>query len=94
VITGSQVFVNGTARGTFKLEVGAGRAPQDWSLVNREPLARQGSLLGVWQTDGIPAGPYTLRLSVTTPEGIIAEATQVLTYTDTTRRSNEADDAQ
>ncbi len=81
-ISGSQVFINGTARGPYVLEVGAGAEPAEWSLINNEPIAKYGGMLGVWKTRGIPAGQYTLRLTVTTPEGIVARATQVVTYTE------------
>lgn len=78
VITGNQVIVNGTARFAFKLEVGTGRDPQTWQLVSQGVGGVQDSLLGIWQVSGFPPGAYTLRLGVTTPEGLVVIDTQAV----------------
>jgi hypothetical protein len=72
------VFVNGTARFAFTLEVGAGADPQAWQPVSRGIGGEESRLLGVWQADTFEPGEYTLRLRVVTPEGLPVEATQVV----------------
>lgn len=76
VITGTQAFVSGTARGPFTLEFGAGDAPQSWQLIGQNSASVENGLLGVWITGGLTPGTYTLRLRVTTGAGAGAEATQ------------------
>ncbi|MFV9503172.1 MAG: transglycosylase domain-containing protein [Oscillochloridaceae bacterium umkhey_bin13] len=79
-ITTTQVFVSGTARGPYSLEVGAGAAPSQWQLLAQSALPVNDSLLGVWSTAGLAAGEYTLRLRVTTPEGFSVSTTQLVQY--------------
>jgi 1A family penicillin-binding protein len=78
VVPRQQVFVNGTARFAFTLEVGAGADPQAWQPVSRGIGGEESRLLGVWQADTFEPGEYTLRLRVVTPEGLPVEATQVV----------------
>lgn len=79
-VAGSQVFVSGTAQFPFKLEVGSGPDPQEWQLVSAGIGGVQDRLLGVWQADAFPPGEYTLRLLVTTPEGLHVSDTQLVRY--------------
>ncbi len=80
VVTGAQVFISGTARGPFVLEVGPGSAPSAWQTIAQNPLPVEDSLLGVWITSGLAAGDYTLRLRVITVEGLPVTAEQVVRY--------------
>jgi hypothetical protein len=79
VITGAQVLLSGTARGSYVLDVGAGPDPSDWQLISQGTAPIQGGLIGIWSAGALPPGPYTLRLRVTTPEGVIVNATQTVT---------------
>ncbi len=79
VITGAQVLLSGTARGSYVLDVGAGADPSDWQLISQGTAPIQGGLIGIWSAGALPAGSYTLRLRVTTPEGVIVNATQTVT---------------
>ncbi|WP_254151198.1 transglycosylase domain-containing protein [Candidatus Chloroploca mongolica] len=80
LITNTQVFLSGIARGPFSLEVGPGTAPAQWQLLGQNNLPVFDGLLGVWNTAGLPAGDYTLRLQVTTPEGFTVSTTQLVRY--------------
>jgi penicillin-binding protein 1C len=74
VVSGTQVFVQGTARGPYVLEFGAGASPGSWQTVNQGTAEVQGSLLGVWRVADLAPGEYTLRLRVTPPGGQPTEA--------------------
>lgn len=74
VVSGTQVFVSGTARGPFTLEYGAGADPQDWKPIGQSAVAVEDGLLGVWLLGGQPPGQYTLRLRVVSPAGVSAAA--------------------
>jgi hypothetical protein len=76
-ITTTQVFVRGTARGTYTLEFGVGRDPAEWQPIASGAGVADG-ILGVWQTGGLAAGEYTLRLRVTTPDGAPVESRVVI----------------
>lgn len=80
VVTGGQVFVNGTARGPFTLEVGAGIDPPQWLPLSQSAAGIENGLLGIWSTDGFAPGDYTVRLRVATPEGLTVLATQTVRY--------------
>jgi hypothetical protein len=71
-ITTTQVLVRGTARGAYVLEYGAGASPAEW-----QPIAQGGEvsdgILGVWGA-ALPPGEYTIRLRVTTLDGVPVEA--------------------
>lgn len=71
-ITATQVFVRGTARGSYTLDMGIGSDPQSFTPINVGDAVTS-AVLGVWRTDGLAPGPYTLRLRVTTPEGVPVE---------------------
>ncbi len=79
-ITTPQVFVSGTARGPFTLEVGLGEQPAQWQLLGQNTVPVSGGLLGVWATTGLAPGAYTLRLRVTTPDGLSVSTTQTVRY--------------
>ena len=76
-ITTTQVFVRGTARGAYTLEFGVGRDPAEWQPIAGGAGVADG-ILGVWQTGGLAAGEYTLRLRVTTPDGAPVESRVVI----------------
>jgi membrane peptidoglycan carboxypeptidase len=87
VQAGDQVFIHGVARGPYQLEYRAADAPESWSLINQgigepPPDEGQGSsapvLLGVWPTESLAPGRYTLRLRVHMPDGTAVDATQAL----------------
>jgi len=80
VVTGTQVFISGTARGPFILEVGPGGAPTTWQTIAQNPMPVEDGLLGVWITGGLAPGDYTLRLRVITVEGLSVTAEQVVRY--------------
>ncbi len=71
-ITTTQVIVRGSARGSYTLDYGAGADPAEW-----QPIAQGGEvpdgILGVWDA-ALPPGEYTLRLRVTTLDGVPVEA--------------------
>lgn len=77
VITAGQIFISGSARGPFTLEIGVGREPPEWQLLAQGTQGRNG-LLGMWEARTTPPGDYTLRLRVTTAEGVMVVATQVV----------------
>jgi membrane carboxypeptidase/penicillin-binding protein PbpC len=76
-ITTTQVFVSGTARGSYVLEFGSGRDPTDWKPIV-DGVADGDGLLGVWITTGLPNGDYTLRLRVSTTDGVAVEDRRTL----------------
>lgn len=80
VVTGTQVFVSGTARGPFSIELGQGSAPATWQTIAQNTLPVEGGLLGVWSTAGLAPGEYTLRLRVSTPEGFSVTTEQRVRY--------------
>lgn len=79
VVTGTTVFVHGTARGPYVLEVGVGDNPNGWSEITSGVAPVSEGVLGVWNIGGLAPGPYTLRLRVSTPEGIEAESRRLVT---------------
>lgn len=80
VVTDTHVFVSGTARGPFSLEVGSGDPRGSWRTIAQNALPVEDGLLGVWSTAGLPPGDYTLRLRVTTVEGLSVTAEQRVHY--------------
>jgi hypothetical protein len=79
VITSTQVLVRGSARGAYTLEWGGGRDPSNWQQFARSDGAVADGILGVWRTESLPPGDYTLRLRVTTPDGVPVEAKVMVT---------------
>jgi len=80
VVSATQIFVSGTARGPYTLEVGPGTVPSQWQLLSQNARIVENGLLGVWSTSGLPAGDYTLRLRVLTPEGLEVSTAQTVRY--------------
>lgn len=74
----SQIFLSGTAQFRFRLEVGAGPDPQAWQVISEGAGSVQDGLLGVWKTADFAPGMYTIRLLVTTPEGMDVIDTQTV----------------
>jgi len=79
VITSTQVLVRGSARGSYTLEWGGGRDPSSWQQFARGGSPVADGILGVWRTDRLPLGDYTLRLRVTTPDGVPVESKVAIT---------------
>jgi hypothetical protein len=73
-ITTTQVLVRGSARGAYTIEWGGGRDPSEWQQFARGDAAVADGILGVWRNEALPPGDYTLRLRVTTPDGVPVEA--------------------
>jgi membrane peptidoglycan carboxypeptidase len=48
----------------FRVEVGQGANPTVWVPIGQGFAAVQGGTLGIWNTNGLPNGTYTLRLTV------------------------------
>jgi 1A family penicillin-binding protein len=78
-ITQTVAYINGAANGPFVLEVGSGNNPTSWQIINQSAGATTG-LLGIWQTRGLAPGDYTLRLRVTTPDGVTVTTTRLVRY--------------
>ncbi|HEU5012775.1 MAG TPA: PBP1A family penicillin-binding protein [Roseiflexaceae bacterium] len=78
-ITTTQTLVRGMARGSYTLEFGAGAEPTTWQPITQG--TDSDGLLGIWPTADLPPGVYTLRLSVTSPEGVPIEARQQVNVT-------------
>lgn len=78
VLTDTVVYVDGVSRGSYALEYGAGRNPQEWNTIG-EGLSSVNGLLGVWRLEGLAPGDYTLRLLVVTPDGIPIESRATVT---------------
>jgi len=72
-ITSTQVLVRGTARGAYTLEWGNGPSPTTWQAIAEGAFGVVDGILGVWRVADLPPGDYTLRLQVTTPEGVPVE---------------------
>jgi hypothetical protein len=73
--------VRGSARGAYTLEWGGGRDPSAWQQFARGDSPVADGILGVWRTDGLPPGDYTLRLRVTTPDGVPVESSATINIT-------------
>jgi 1A family penicillin-binding protein len=73
-----QVIVRGSARGKYVLELGVGRDPQEWLAIANSSVAVADGILGIWNTAGVKAGAYTLRLRVTTSDGVPADTRVVV----------------
>ena len=78
VITDTVVYVDGVSRGSYALEYGAGRDPQEWNTIG-QGLSSVNGLLGVWRLEALPPGDYTLRLLVITPDGVPIESRATVT---------------
>ncbi len=79
---GEQIAVTGIARGDYTLEVGAGAYPATWQTIVQGSGLSEAGLLAVWQTGGVPAGVYTLRLQVIAADGSRTTDTHLVTLTE------------
>ncbi len=77
-LSSGQVLIRGTAHGSYVLEIGVGRDPQLWQQLTRSSVSVTDGILGTWQTTGMPKGEYSLRLRVTTSDGIPADTRVVV----------------
>ncbi|MCS7289531.1 MAG: PBP1A family penicillin-binding protein [Roseiflexus sp.] len=67
------VYIRGAALGVYALDVAPGRDPiAGWRTIARGEAIRDG-VLGIWQTGEYAPGEYTLRLRVTSNEGVLIE---------------------
>jgi hypothetical protein len=64
---GGSVTVYGSAAGQYTLMYGAGSSPASWSSIASGAGGVMNGQLGIWATDLLPAGDYTLRLIVDLP---------------------------
>ncbi len=64
---GSTISVIGSAAGVYTLYYGVGAAPTEWIEISSGLGGVAHGVLGVWQTDTLPSGAYTLRLEVALP---------------------------
>lgn len=68
-VTG-RVAILGSAGGSrfvrYTLEIGTGDDPDDWTTISPTPVDSPvaDDVLGIWDATNMPAGPYTLRLTV------------------------------
>ena len=51
----------------FKIEMGPGDAPRNWSFIFRRDTPVANGLLGTWNSDTVPPGVYTLRVTLSDP---------------------------
>lgn len=63
----------------YRLEVGQGLAPQQWSLVKLSTIPVEYGTLGRWYATDIAEGQYTIRLTVETTLGQSAQAQSTVT---------------
>ncbi|WP_322821426.1 PBP1A family penicillin-binding protein [Chloroflexus sp.] len=80
VITNTLVFIQGTARGPFILDIGSGSAPTDWQVLGQSSQPVEQGLLGMWNAGAWPTGTYTVRLRVTLADGVVIEDRRQVTY--------------
>ncbi len=80
VITNTLVFIQGTARGPFILDIGSGSDPTDWQVLGQSSQPVEQGLLGMWNAGAWPPGTYTIRLRVTLPDGVVIEERRQVTY--------------
>jgi hypothetical protein len=62
----------------YRLEYGSGTAPFEWIEIITVPFERDLGVLGVWNTNDMEDGVYTLRLMVTDEDGEEYEASVVV----------------
>lgn len=80
---GGSVTIRGSAAGQYQLMFGAGAAPQSWSAIASGVGGVADGLLGMWPTDRLSPGAYTLRLVVALP-GSPEQETRVPVHVDHT----------
>ncbi|MFH0770318.1 MAG: S8 family serine peptidase [Candidatus Peregrinibacteria bacterium] len=82
-IHGSAETRNGMPFGNYALEWGQGQSPASWStegisLMNGGTVSRADGLLGTWDTSSFQSGKYSLRLTVTSATGRLAQVVSVV----------------
>ena len=50
---------------SYRIEFGLGSPPLAWTMIASSTTKQPGGGLGLWNTNGLPEGTYTLRLVVT-----------------------------
>ncbi|OAN47827.1 penicillin-binding protein [Chloroflexus islandicus] len=80
VVTNTLLFVKGTARGPFILDIGQGADPTGWQVLGQSSQPVEDGLLGMWNAGGWPAGDYTIRLRVTMADGGVIEERRRIRY--------------
>jgi hypothetical protein len=80
-ITSTSVLVRGTARGEYTLEYGGGAEPAAWQPIAQGLFGVADGILGVWPVADLPPGQYTLRLRVTTTDGLASEVRTTVNIT-------------
>jgi len=82
--TPGAITVTGTAQGPgfagYRLEVGMGSTPESFSLIADSATEVNAGALGTWDSSSALDDIYTLRLQVTTDEGVIYEDRQPVTF--------------
>lgn len=61
--------VNDNDVSSYSLSYGAGTSPTEWTTISTAYDVVDNNLLGVWNTEGVPSGLYTLRLQVVDAAG-------------------------
>ncbi|HWP08348.1 MAG TPA: S8 family serine peptidase [Polyangiaceae bacterium] len=78
------VTVTGSASGPgfarYRLEVGTGLAPADYTLLAESTTPVTAGTLGTWEASSALDGTYTLRLQVVTNAGVTYEDVQPMTF--------------
>jgi 1A family penicillin-binding protein len=67
VLSATRILISGVAQGGYILDYSAASSPNTWMTISQ--AGSSNGILGMWITDGLPAGEYTVRLRVTTVEG-------------------------
>ncbi|WP_298818817.1 transglycosylase domain-containing protein [Chloroflexus sp.] len=80
VITNTKLFVKGTARGPFILDIGQGVEPTEWQMLGQSNLPVENGLLGMWNATNQPTGEYTVRLRVTLADGVVITERRRIIY--------------
>jgi membrane carboxypeptidase/penicillin-binding protein PbpC len=80
-VTSTTVLVRGTSRGEYTLEYGGGTEPTSWQPISQGLFGVADGILGVWPVADLPPGQYTLRLRVTTTDGLASEVRTAVNIT-------------
>jgi membrane peptidoglycan carboxypeptidase len=71
----------------YRIEFGEGAPPLAWNLILRSEEQQDDGGLGLWNTDGLPDGVYTLRLVVEKADGTELSTFVVVNVGENVRRS-------
>ena len=84
VSTPGAIIVTGSAAGagfaSYRLEVGPGSTPASFALLAESTTPVSEGTLGNWDASSLLDGIYTLRLAVTTTDGVVYEDLQPVTF--------------